>query len=132
MALIKDSVKASDKGSVTINNNNFSVAYKNIEKKTVTITYEAKAVKEGSHKNIVAMTYTGSDSKNGSVTANCTVKVSGKSGDGTTNDGKEGTEGRPNYKTGDFLPYILGGVLIALLAAAYGVHRRRKTADAEE
>ena len=132
MALIKDSVKASDKGSVTINNNNFSVAYKNIEKKTVTITYEAKAVKEGSHKNIVAMTYTGSDSKNGSVTANCTVKVSGKSGDGTTNDGKEGTEGRPNYKTGDFLPYILGGVLIALLAAAYGVYRRRKTADAEE
>lgn len=133
MELVKDSIKASDKGSITITNNMFNVTYKNIEKKTVTITYEAKAVKEGDQKNVATMTYTGSDSKSGTVTAENTVKVSNASGDSASANGKaDGTVGRANYKTGDFLPYILGGVLIALLVAAYVVYRRRNKDGIDE
>lgn len=131
MELVKDSIKASDKGSITIKDNTFNVTYKSIEKKTVTITYEAKAIKEGDQKNVASMSYTDTDSKSGSVKAEATVKVSGQAGDSTTT-GKDGEEGRPNYKTGDFLPYILMAVLIVLLGSAYAVYRKRNADEMNE
>lgn len=123
MELVKDSVKASDKGFVSTKDNVITVSYKNIEKKTVTITYEAKATKEGEQKNTVVMSYknTDSDSKASELKAEATVKVTGEAGDSSA----DGKVDRAAYKTGDFIPYIVGAVLIALLVAAYVVYRRR-------
>lgn len=47
--------------------------------------------------------------------------------DGGSSDKKSGSDsGRSSYKTGDFLPYILTGILLILLASAAVVYRRRR------
>ena len=130
MELVKDSVKASDKGSVSTKDNVITVTYKNLKKQTVTITYEAKATKEGEMKNVATLNYTNKDSKTkaSEIKAEATVKISGEAGEGE-NDGKVD---RAAYKTGDFIPYIVGAVLIALLVAAYIVYRRRNKDGLDE
>lgn len=130
MELVKDSVKASDKGSVSTKDNVITVTYKNLKKQTVTITYEAKATKEGEMKNVATLNYTDKDSKTkaSEIKAEATVKISGEAGDGES----DGKVDRAAYKTGDFIPYIVGAVLIALLVAAYIVYRRRNKDGLDE
>ena len=130
MELVKDSVKASDKGSVSTKDNVITVTYKKLKKQTVTITYEAKATKEGEMKNVATLNYTNKDSKTkaSEIKAEATVKISGEAGDGDS----DGKVDRAAYKTGDFIPYIVGAVLIALLVAAYVVYRKRNNDGSNE
>ena len=130
MELVKDSVKASDKGSVSTKDNVITVTYKKLKKQTVTITYEAKATKEGEMKNVATLNYTNKDSKTkaSEIKAEATVKISGEAGDGDS----DGKVDRAAYKTGDFIPYIVGAVLIALLVAAYVVYRKRNNDGSDE
>ena len=133
----KDSISVSGKEEVSLDDNSFVVKCQKLGTDPITITYTAKLAREGNQTNLVTLT---GDNIKDPAEAEASVKVNApeysnnEKKDDTktttttaskTSEKPDGTPGRAIYKTGDFLPYILGAVLIGIIVAIAVVLRRR-------
>lgn len=132
----KDSISVSGKEEVSLDDNSFVVKCQKLGTDPITITYTAKLAREGAQTNLVILT---GDNIKDPAEAKASVKVNApeysneEKNDDTkstttvseTSGKPDGTPDRPIYKTGDFVPYILGAVLIGIIVAIAVILRRR-------
>lgn len=120
----KKTVATSGNQEVSVDDDSIVVKCEELGTDPITITYSAELTKSGDQKNVVTLT---GDNVKDPVEADATVKVEKEKEQATSGNPTkaDGTPDRPIYKTGDFLPYILGALLLAIIAAIAVVLRKR-------
>ena len=129
----KETIIVSGSHPFTLDDDSLVIKCGDLGKEPVVITYSAKLVDSGNQENVATIT---GDNVKPPVEARASVKAIAKekvekenpTEEKTTPAEEESVE-RAAYKTGDFLPYIIGVILLGLIVGITVVLRKRSRND---